>query len=574
MNYKSLAGLTCFLLSGYFSLAQDYPRNYFSAPLDTPLILSGTFGEVRPDHLHSGIDISTDGMEGLPVMAAADGYISRIKISAGGFGKALYVTHPNGFVSVYGHLQKFTAPVNELCRKTQYEKQQFEIEIFPKSREYKVKKGELIAYSGNSGASSAPHLHFEIRDELTEEPINPLLFGLKIKDSMAPEIRNIRVFPLSEAGILNHTDTAITYEIQNIGGVVSLNTPDLIYGYGFLGVGFEAVDKQFPEDESNLGIYQAEVVVDRQVIYSWKMDRFNFSETRSANSHADYLSRHRDRINIEKAFKDPGNELKIYPDTNLTGLIHLEDDDAHDVTIKVSDFNGHSSQFEFIINGKSSLANKNYQPHPTGALRITPSKGAAIRRSNIEITVPPAGVFDLFYLYDSETESKDYLSSIFKVGDAYVAINNPVNIAIKPKLPIPAELKSKALIVRLEEYGSKIALGGEWRGEFLQANTRKFGNFAILLDTVPPVLTKEYVPADMNSYRGGLFQVRVSDDLSGIKSYSGTIDGKWHLYEYDAKNQILTADLSALPSNKEHHAELTVADERGNITTWKYSFWF
>jgi hypothetical protein len=553
--------------------AQIYPKGYFSAPLDTPLILVGTFGEIRHDHFHSGIDLGTGEQEGVPVMAAADGYISRIKVSADGFGKALYVTHPNGYVTVYAHLQKFTAPVNELVRNTQYSQQKFEIELFPKSKDFKVKGGEVIAYSGNTGGTTGPHLHFEIRDEQTEEPINPLLFGLKVQDNIPPVIKNVRVFPIREAGIVGKTDSAVTYEMQEMNGFFSLNTPDWIQAHGYVGVGFEAVDKSDLSD-AELGIYSAEISIDGTKVYSWYQDRFNFNDTRMVNAHIDYLSKRRDNSTIERCFRLPGNFLKMYADTNQLGYFEFTDDDSHDIKIVVKDFNGNERIFNFLILSYSTLALEPYQKVPDGSVVVSNQKGIAIHKENLELVIPAGAVYEDIYYNDTEAKTKDYLSSIFNLGNPYDALQVPITVGIKPRLPIPDSIKSKALIVSLAEYGKIVPEGGEWKGGFLTTKTRHFGSFAIALDTIPPTIEKEYVPADMNSYRGGIVQVRIKDDLSGISSYSGKLHGKWHLFEYDPKSTMLTADLSFLPMNTEHPIEITVTDERGNTSTWTSKFWY
>ena len=552
---------------------QSYPTGYFSAPLDTPLILVGTFGEIRNDHFHSGLDLGTGEQEGVPVMAAADGYISRIKVSADGFGKALYVTHPNGYVTVYGHLQKFTAPVNELVRTTQYSQQKFEIELFPKSKDFKVTKGEVIAYSGNTGGTTGPHLHFEIRDEETEEPINPLLFGLRVTDNIPPEIKNVRVFPMREAGIVGRTDSAITYEMQEMNGHFSLNTPDYIQAHGYIGVGFEATDKQ-DLSMATLGIYSADVSVDGTPVYSWKQDRFNFKDTRMVNAHIDYLSKRRENSTIERCFRLPGNFLNMYGDTNQTGYLDFIDDDSHDIKIVVKDFNGNERIFNFLIHSFSTLASEPFQKVPDGSVVVSYSKGVAIHKEFLDVVIPSGAVYEDIYYNDTEARTKTYLSSIFHVGNPYDALQVPISVGIKPNEPIADSLMSKALIISLHEYGQIKAEGGEWKGGFLTAKPKQFGAFAIALDTTPPKVVKEYVPADMNSYRGGIVQVRITDDLSGIKSYSGKLDGKWHLFEYDPKSTMLTADLSFLPMNHEHPIEVTVTDERGNTTTWTSKFWY
>lgn len=564
----------CLLLAGpCVTSAQSYPQDYFSSPLDTPLTLVATFGEIRPDHFHSGIDLGTQEQEGVPVMAAAEGYISRIKISSTGYGKALYITHPNGYVTVYGHLQKFTQAVNEYVRKAQYEQKTFEIELTPKSKEFRVKKAEVIAYSGSTGGAEGPHLHFEIRDKETEEPINPLLFGIPIHDHVAPEFKYIRIFPTPEAGILDKTDTAITYEVQQVDGVNILNTPDFVQAFGMNAIGFGAIDRQEYSD-AELGIYSAELYVDGALAYSWKMDRFNFEDTRLANAHTDYLSRKRDNLVIERCFRLPGNHLGIYGDPTQIGYQNWTEDASHDIKITLRDFSGNTSLIEFQIVSYSSMFDHPYQQRPPGGVLVTNAKGIAIHKSSLDVIIPAGAVYDDFYYYDGERKSPNYLSTVFSVGDPYVALNTPVTLGIKPLSPVSDSLKRKALIAILHPDGTMSGTGGEWNGPFLVSKIRQFGEFGIVLDTIAPLVAKEYVPADLNSSRGAVIQVKIKDDLSGISSYSGTLDGHWHLFEYDEKNNLLVADLSALDTNKEHKVNLDVTDKAGNTNHWVYTFWF
>ncbi|MBK9525495.1 MAG: M23 family metallopeptidase [Bacteroidetes bacterium] len=573
MNKKSIC-LSFMVLLAYSHLqAQDYPQNYFSSPLDTPLTLVGTFGEIRDDHFHSGIDLGTQELEGVPVMSAADGYISRIKIAPDGFGKALYITHPNGYVTVYGHLQKFTQVVNEYVRKAQYEQQKFAIELFPKPKEFRVKKAEVIAYSGSSGSATGPHLHFEIRHEETEEPINPLLFGIPVHDNVPPEIKYIRFFPTPEAGIVDKTDTAETFEIQVVDGVNIVNTPDFIQAFGMVSIGFAAVDHQ-EYSTANLGIYSAELFIDQNPVYQWRMDRFNFDDTRYVNAHIDYLSKKRDNITIERFFRLPGNHLPIYGDSTQLGYQNWTEDAPHDIRIVVKDFNGNTSLIEFQVISYSSMFDRPYQPRIPGAVLVTNQKGIAIHKNDLDVIIPSGAVYEDFYFFDSQRKSNNYLSQLYTIGDPYVAIQTPVTIGIKPSATIADSLKSKAVIVHIREDGSPNALLSAWNGAFLSAKSRSFGDFAVLLDTIPPQLVKEYVPADLNSSRGAVIQVKVSDDLSGLKSYSGTLDEKWILFEYDAKNRLLQADLSAVDTNHEHTARINVMDNCGNTTVWEYKFWF
>ena len=569
---KNIALTLFFAAVGFATFGQNYPVDYFIAPLDPPLTITGTFGEIRNNHFHSGIDISTDENEGLPVMASADGYVSRIKISSDGYGKALYITHPNGYVTVYGHLQKYTAAINSYVRKLQYERQVYELDINPKMNEFIVRQRDVIGYSGSTGSAQAPHVHFEIRDEKTEEPINPLLFGLPVKDNFVPILKYVRIFPLRENGIMNTTDTAETYELNTGKDGYSLNTSETPLVFGNIGFGFSAYDYQ-DSAFAELGIYSSELYVDGKLTFTTKFDRFNFNNTRFVNAHIDYRFKIQEGNNIERCHKLPGDPLKFYSSELQTGYTNFDADDSHQIKIVVKDFSGNSAQIDFRVNAKTALRDKIYQPHPNNSVLVTAEKGVTLHKPKIDIAIPPNAVYENFYYSDEEFKS-DYLSDLFRVGDIYEPLQLPVLISIKPNKEIEDSLKLKAIIAKIDEDGILTSIGGLWNDKILTAKAREFGTFAIVLDTVPPTIEKYYVPADMNTMFGGFVQIRIQDELSNISNYSGKIDGKWHLFEYDKKNNLIIADVQSMDVNLTHDIEITATDERGNTRVWKSTFYY
>ncbi len=554
--------------------AQNYPRNYFIAPLDTPLLLSGTFGEIRNDHFHSGIDISTGEQEGLPVRAAADGYVSRIKVSADGFGRVLYVTHPNNYVTVYGHLKSFRPDLQTYTLTKQKGQQSFEIELFPKKGEFPVVKGEEIALSGNSGNTLGPHLHFEIREEKSEQPVNPLLFGLPIVDNTRPQLRAVRVYPVLQNGIVEYTDSARSYEIFQYDTLYGVAVQEYIKVYGTCTIGFDVFDQQ-EGSTAELGIYSGELYVDGIKSYEWINDKIDFDETRYANAHADYLMRKRDGVKVERCFRLPGNFASaIYPDTNLTGYSEFTGDESHDIRFVARDFSGNSCEITFQLLAYNSLNTNMYQPHPEEAVLVSTSKGIAVHKNNLDVVIPGGAVYQEMYYTDDEVLNNEALTNTFIIGDPYEILHVPATISLKPKKEIADSLKPKAVIALVEFDGSMKSKGGTWNKDFLSGKSREFGRFIIALDTAAPSVKKEYYPADLNTSRGGIVQLIVNDDLSGLKSYRATIDGSWMLAEFDTKSKMLTIDLAGLPLNVLHKLELTVTDERGNTQVWKDEFWW
>jgi hypothetical protein len=566
--------LTFLLVAPLLTEAQNYPRNYFIPPLDTPLVITGSFGEIRNEHVHAGIDISTNDQEGLPVYCAANGYISRVKVAPDGYGKAVYVTHPNGFVTVYGHLEKFTGGLYEFVRKFQYENQVFEVDEKFDAAKFPVRQRDIIGYSGSSGGADGPHLHFEVRDEKTEEPVNPLLFGIPFSDHKKPMIKYVRIIPRPEGGIVEKTDTAQSYDlVPDEGGSWRLNVNDYPIVFGNISIAISTGDSIDAYDEGELNIYSAELFVDDKPAFSWRYDRLNYDNMRDVNAHLDYLSKVRDHQIFEKFSRAPGDRLPIYADTSLTGNLIFDTDAAHNIHIVVRDFKGNMTEAKFEIISYVSAAENKYQPRNPDAIPVARDKGVAIHKSAYDIVIPEGAMYDDSY-YDDEVLEPAVYSDIYRIGNEYVPLRMPITVGIKPYKELPDSLGKKLCVVRIGEYDIPKSLGGEWKGKFLTAKSNYFGKFVLMPDTIPPKVEKFYVPADLNSMYGGEVRVKITDDLSGIKTYSGTIDGKWRLFEYDKKNDMLIANIDPLMENKEHSLVVTVTDERGNTTVWKSVFYF
>ncbi len=292
--------------------AQHYPIDYFVPPMDTPLYLSAPFGSLRDNHFHSGMDIRTYEKEGLPIYAVADGYVSRIKVSAYGYGKAVYIDHPNGFTSVYGHLLKYEGAIAKHIKAIHYQEQKFEIDNFPAKKTIPIKKGEIIGWSGNSGGSTGPHLHFESRDTKLEEPINPQLFGIPGVDFFEPTLKRLVVYSLENNRPVIQINLNINTKnsIKTDSGVVLLDT--LLVAKGLTGFGIEAYDYLVNENKT-YSIYCADFFMNQTKRFSFRMDRVNFSETKYINTHIDYDLYKRDGYRIQKCFLDDGNKAQIYP---------------------------------------------------------------------------------------------------------------------------------------------------------------------------------------------------------------------------------------------------------------------
>jgi hypothetical protein len=577
---RHLGSLICFFLMGYAGYTQNYPANYFSPPVDPPLVITGTFCEIRDNHFHSGLDLRTgNDEEGYPIMAAADGYVSRVKIAPDGYGKALYITHANGFVTVYGHMQKFNAVLNDYVYSIQKQREVFEIDETPEVNKFIFKKGEVIGYSGSTGSATNPHLHFEIRDKETEETINPLLFGFNIKDTIAPIIQRIKIFPVRGRGILEETDTALIYEVTGPeNNKYKLETENIPIVYGMIGFGIEAMDNQLIEEENSqatLGIYGAQLFVDDKLSYSWKFDRFNFADTRDINAHIDYSSAAKEGLSIQRCHNLPGNQhLKFYGDPNQTGFFTLSDGASHKIRIVVMDFNRNTSEINFKVRSDLSLRDTKYLVPAENETLLTRAKGLIFRKPRIEVIIPPDAVYEDCYYQFSSQLSVDYLSDIYQVGDFGEAVQMPITVKIKPNHTLADSLKAKALVLYTDYFDQTTSILGQWKEDFFVVQNKRFGNYVLAIDTVTPKVEKYYTPADMDGMYGGKVMIKIKDEFAGIQSYSGKIDGNWCLFEYDKKDDMLSANVDPYLGNAEHTLEIKVTDKLNNTTYWKSSFYY
>jgi hypothetical protein len=292
------------------------------------------------------------------------------------------------------------------------------------------------------------------------------------------------------------------------------------------------------------------------------------------NAHIDYRTKKRDNQVIERAHRLPGNHLLLYGDTSRNGFVFFGEDVSHDIRVIVRDFAGNKAQLDFNVITYSSLTENPFLAIPEGALLVTNTKGIAIHKSNLDVVIPEGAVYEDLVYSDQQLKGSSYLSDMFVVGDEFDALNVPISVGIKPYKELEDSLKPRAVIVHINQYGELKSCGGQWNGKFLTAKSGTFGTFALTIDTVPPSIEKEYVPADLNTMYGGVVMIKIKDELSGVVSYSGKIDDKWTVFEYDKKNNMVTANVDQYAENKEHTIELMAMDERGNKTVWKSSFYY
>lgn len=566
--------LTSFLSFSSFSqdFRETYPQNYFRSPLDIQLYLSGNFGELRSNHFHAGLDIKTQGVRGQKVFAIADGYVSRIKVSPYGYGKAIYVTHPNGYTSVYGHLKKYSDKIAKVVKKKQYQSERFAVQLFPAPFSISVKKGEIIAYSGNSGGSAGPHLHFEIRETASEHPVNPLFFGFDIKDNLPPQIYKIAIYPLTEDSYINGSNKMKYFQAIGSHGKYRLDYPYPILLQGKFGFGIMAVDRM-DATHNKYGLHNLQLFFDDQKIYEQEINEFAFHEGRYINSHIDYECYARKGMRFQKSYADPGNKLRIYKKLVNNGTIEINDESSHQLKYVASDLNGNVSTIEFKVEGKK------YPPIPAQAnLSSAKLKFLAHDRSHtfiedeVLVKIPKGLLYnDIYFEYRKETASPETISPIYWLHNRYTPLHSYMTVAIR-KEGISQDLKSKALIVSTTNGKNWYAEGGAWKGDQLSVRTRSFGGYAIAIDSTPPSIKPINIHPGANMSNKWSIQFKIRDDRSGIGSYRAEIDGKWVLMDYDAKNQLITHFFDGQIGEGEHELELKVKDDVGNLSTYTAKF--
>ena len=546
-----------------------YPMGDFINPLNIPLSLSGNFGELRNNHFHSGIDLRTNSEEGYLTVAVADGYVSRIKVSAFGYGNAVYITHKNGYVSVYGHLLRFDSTIANYVKQKQYELESFEVDLFPKKNEISVTQGQIIALTGNTGGSEGPHLHFEIRDEKTEETINPFFFGFNVEDTIPPVISGIAAYALDKNATVNGCACTKYFDVKKIAKNQYSLLVNEIECSGNVGFGLITNDLENGSTNKN-GTYSYQLTADSTLAFKYTCNRFAFDQTLFINAHIDYQKMKKSKERYQRCFLLPGNKLRQYQSNKQRGVIFFNDTSNHKITITASDFKNNSSSIEIICRSKkinneaiAKNANNTFYWDKTNEL-INPDFKTELPLNCLYENVR----FD----YNKSPGAGNLLSDVHEILDNEVPVHQAYTISIKPKKT--GKHHEKLLIVSLDKDGKPSSEGGTYEDGFVLTKTKTFGKFAVMLDTTKPSVKLIDYDKQKLSFSNDKIMVKVSDNLSGIKSYRGTIDGHWVLMEFDNKEKTLcyTFDDKITKTLGEHELNVAVTDKKGNVKKLSVKF--
>lgn len=542
-----------------------YPLVDFRQPLDiTPPALAGSFGELRGNHFHSGMDFRTNQREGYPVYAIADGYVSRVRVQNSGFGQAVYLTHPNGYTSVYGHLSRFAPKIAEAVKALQYQKKTFELDEFPAADLLPVHKGDIIAYSGNRGSSGGPHLHFEVRDTKTENTINPQLFGIVVPDDIPPVIYALYVYKLNKKPFSEYTPKQY-FQVTGAAGKFHLNTVNTINVSGEVGFGITATDRHNGKS-GIIGVYSIELTVDGKMVYTSSLEKFAFEDSKAINSHIDYPAFLTSKRSIQKSFVDPGNPLKIYSSLVNNGRIEFTDQAVHELKYVVTDARGNKSTLSFNVRSDGKTISTPDQPD---GVPMFYNKENQFSIDGLKVVLPKGTLyndFNLVYKVKLKPATGAY-SPVYQIDNNLTPLHIGFDLWIKPDASL-GNLKDKAVIVSTG--GS--SQGGVFEDGYIKASPRNFGSFYIAVDTVAPSVIPVNIADGKNMAGIPKMIFKIRDNLSGIKSFNGFIDGNWVLMEFDTKTATLWHSFDERTAPGKHQLKLVVEDMKGNIKTYSINF--
>ena len=551
------------LFAPLFIFSQDYPQDYFQSPLDVPLDVSGSFGELRSNHFHSGLDFKTKGVEGLPVYAAGDGYISRIKISTFGYGKAIYITHPNGYTSVYGHLQKANGAIESFIKARQYKEQSYEVEMYLYPTELPVKKGDVIAFSGNTGGSGGPHLHFEFRNTKSEEILNPMHFGFKkiIKDERKPVIQGLVAYPLDSTTVNNSQKPInISFSKQADGTCLGVK----VKADGKVAFGINAYDFCTNAYNKN-GLYKVKAYLNGVLQYQYGFDGFAFDESRYINNFIDYERFHLMGQRVQKLFQISDYPLSIVAGNKKDGIIKVQPGTNYTYRVELYDF--HGNKVELVIPIEFAYQEAKIEKTLQKTPYFVKAKNEAIfEKNNVSVQIPENAFYSNFYL------NFDVSNDILTLHDDSVPVHKNITITFNDVQGLSEEQLAKTYIATLD--GNKLDYNKTYRkGNTFSIKTKTLGKYKIAQDTTPPrIYNVNFVEGKTLSTQKTI-SVSVTDLQSDINTYNGYLNGKWILLEYDYKTKKLVHNLDdKICVEGRNDLKIVVTDNLQNSTTFESYF--
>ena len=554
----------------------------FGPPLKEPLYITSGFGEIRPNHFHSGLDLSTDG-KSIEVYAAADGWVSRIKVSLRGYGKVIYLSHAQGFTTVYAHLSTFSDSLEAFVSSHQMRDSTYEIELFPDSTQFPVKKGQFIAWSGNTGNSSGPHLHYEVRDRYFEETLHPFFFGYGPEDNVSPLLNSVYCIPKPGGGTVNGSSTmaAVPFAYNKQKKKTEQNSKTALPKLsGWVGFGFNATD-QLGKQAKRTGIYGMKLLVDSLIIFHSRVDRFAFDDTRSVNVYMNYAHKLDRNEKVHQCMVPENNPVSIYKHHENGGYFFFNEDRKYTITLIISDFSGNETQSDFLVQGSApTTESANLADKCSDCLEAN-----ALREDTLEINNEARLITQRWSLFGSQKiPMKKIKHGAFQIGSKYIPLNAAVTIELSAAI-IPADNVSKTVMLRSLGSENEFTMP-EFKEGWFSVQTTKWGTFQLVTDTTAPKISlntrslpkpkqkgkkKSKVPAPkpqrIPMARGSIY-FNISDSQVGIKTVKAYINNKWILPVPEGKG-LFRFDLgSDLPPGN-HFLDIVAFDHCGNRASFR-----
>ncbi|HRH56164.1 MAG TPA: M23 family metallopeptidase [Chitinophagales bacterium] len=551
------------LLLTAYSFSQEYRNSGFIKPMNLPFNLAGSFGEPRPDHFHSGIDIKTNGVEGEPVFAVYDGYISRIRVSPYGYGRAIYITHTNGFTSVYGHLSKFYGAIEKYIHTQHYTLKKSELDLTLNAGIFPVKQNDTIAFSGNTGGSTAPHLHFEVRNTKNEHALNPLDFYPRsfYVDTIPPQINKVKVNIFS-AGYFYNSFRKNYYNLPTKERL-NFSEPNYAIDYSnYYSFSLEGYDKQDNSENKN-GINKIEVLQNDSLVFKYDLTEIDFDKTRMCNAFVDYTEMMNGSGYFYNCYQLKNNSLPIYMFGNgffANGQI----DSVAIYDIYCYDYNKNKTKIKFEIPKSNSITDYEFLNWKKDSIAITErfkNMTDSISLPGFQIRFTENTFYDDIYLTLSKRFIRD--TAVYKISTDYnlIPLHKPAKIEFNSSIK---KNRKKIVIVRQDNKGKETALKTTFDKTKFYAETKELGSFYLKYDTTKPTIE---IPNLKSQIPNLIIQAKISDELSGINTYNGYVDNKWVNFYYDAKNDVILYNFDEYCTKGEHTLKIIVTDNVGNKNT-------
>ena len=562
---KNLIAITlCYIFSNCLfaqsaKTAQSYPRGYFRYPLNIPPRLNANFGEMRPNHFHMGLDLFTLRKENLPIYSAADGYISRVKIEPGGFGNAIYINHPNGLSTLYAHMNDFMPGLQLYVKQQQYKKESWSLDLEIPPGSFPVKKGDFIGFSGNTGGSQGPHVHFEIRETASEKCLNGLLFGFNIPDNVPPVIYRIGIY---NRDVSVYEQTPVIVNALKVQGGYQASVPKLKFNR--LMIAIQATD-QMTGVPNNNGIYKATLFEGSKPVAGFTIDRVGYDQTRYLNAHIDYKSKMSGGPYIQFLMPLEGDILDIYPFNDRGSFLELKDSSIDQYKLEVQDASMNTATLFFTLQteGRNEIKIK----EPDNLMR--PGEINVFENEEVEVYLPENALYDSIYFRYSRVadEGTAAYSAVHYLHLPQVPLQEYCSIRIKPDRSVPSDRIGRMLMKKVTK-GDVEVQKATWEMGCFSAKFREFGTFQLVADDMAPVIAG--IQDNSNFSKANKMIINVKDNNDEIKNFRAELDGKWLRFVQRGNNFTYVFDEKCLPG--EHSLIISVDDEAGNNTTRTYRF--